>query len=213
MRCAVSCRIAGRVPGSFATVRALVCHQLTGPQDLVIEEDFPAPASEPGTVRIEVSHAGVNFPDLLMTHGRYQFRPELPFAPGLEVAGRVSQVADDIAGLSPGDRVMAVVGHGGWAEEVVAPAAMTFPAPEHLADAEIAAFPLAFGTAVHALVDRAALQPGETLLVTGASGGVGMAAIQVGRLLDARVVAVVSSVEKAALAATLGADDVVVLDK
>ena len=193
-------------------MRALVCHRLTGPKDLVIEEDFPAPASAAETVRIEVSHAGVNFPDLLMTHGRYQFRPELPFAPGLEVAGTVSEVADDVDGLSPGDRVMAVVGHGGWAEEVVAPAALTLPAPEQLADAEVAAFPLAFGTAVHALVDRGALQPGETLLVTGASGGVGMAAIQVGRLLDARVVAVVSSEEKAELAAALGADEVVVLD-
>jgi NADPH:quinone reductase len=193
-------------------VRALVCHQLTGPQDLVIEEDFPAPASAPRTVRIEVSHAGVNFPDLLMTHGRYQFRPEPPFAPGLEVAGTVSEVADGVDGFSPGDRVMAVVGHGGWAAEVVAPAAMTFPAPEQLADAEVAAFPLAFGTAVHALIDRAALQPGETLLVTGASGGVGMAAIQVGRLMGARVVAVVSSEEKAELAAALGAEKVVVLD-
>ncbi len=199
-------------PGSVATVRALVCHQLTGPEDLVIEEDFPEPASAPGTVRIEVSHAGVNFPDLLMTYGRYQIRPEPPFAPGLEVAGTVSEVVGDVGGFSPGDRVMAVVGYGGWAEEVVAPAAMTFPAPEQLADAEIAAFPLAFGTAVHALVDRAALQSSETLLVTGASGGVGMAAIQVGRLLSSRVVAVVSTEEKAALAAALGADETIVLD-
>ena len=209
MRCAVSCQGAGQVTGSV--VQALICHQLTGPEDLVLEGAFPVPESAPGAVRIEVSHAGVNFPDLLMTHGRYQFRPELPFAPGLEVAGTVSEVADDVGGFSVGDRVMAVVGYGGWASEVVAPAATAFRAPEQLTEVEVAAFPLAFGTAIHALVDRAALQDGETLLVTGASGGVGMAAIQVGRLLGARVVAIVSSEEKGYLAAGLGAHEVVLL--
>ena len=127
MRCADSCRGTGRVTDSL--VRALVCHQLTGPGDLVYEDDFPPPSTAPGAVRIEVSRAGVNFPDLLMTFGRYQFRPELPFAPGLEVAGTVTEAAGGVGGFSPGDRVMAVVGHGGWATEVVAPAAMTFPAP------------------------------------------------------------------------------------
>ncbi len=119
---------------------------------------------------------------------------------------------DDVGMFSPGDRVMAVVGHGGWATEVVAPAAMTFRAPEELTDNEVAAFPLAYGTAIHALVDRAALQAGERLLVTGASGGVGMAAIQVGRQLGARVVAIVSSEEKRSLATALGADEVIVAD-
>ncbi len=210
MRCADSCRGTGRVTDSL--VRALVCHQLTGPGDLVYEDDFPPPSTAPGAVRIEVSRAGVNFPDLLMTFGRYQFRPELPFAPGLEVAGTVTDAAGAVGGFSPGDRVMAVVGHGGWATEVVAPAAMTFPAPQELTDNEVAAFPLAYGTAIHALIDRGALQAGERLLVTGASGGVGMAAIQVGRQLGARVVAVVSSEEKATLATALGADEVIVAD-
>ena len=177
-------------------MRALICHQLTGPDDLVLEDDFPIPDIAPGAVRIEVSRAGVNFPDLLMTHGRYQFRPELPFAPGLEVAGTVSEVADDVGGFSAGDRVMAVVGHGGWATEVVAPAAMAFRRTGSAHGHRGRRLPPRLRNRDPCARRPGGTPSGETLLVTGASGGVGMAAIQVGRLLGARVVAVVSSEEK-----------------
>jgi NADPH2:quinone reductase len=153
-------------------------------------------------VAIEVAAAGVNFPDLLMVRGLYQARPEPPFAPGLEVAGTV--VAGD--GFAAGDRVMAFVPHGGWAERVTAATTNTHPVPEAMPFEVAAVLPVAYGTAVHALVDRAMLAAGETLLVLGGGGGVGLAAVEVGVLLGARVVAVVGSEEKQVAAEAAGAE-------
>ncbi|MFW5905040.1 MAG: alcohol dehydrogenase catalytic domain-containing protein, partial [bacterium] len=144
-------------------MRALVCSRLDGLDALEVG-DLPAPELGPGQIRVGVAAAGVNFPDLLIIRGLYQDQPPLPFAPGMEVAGTVREVADDVTGFAPGDLVTGFVGHGGYAEEVVAPAARFSPIPAGTAVEEAAAFPIVFGTSYHALVDRAALQAGETLL-------------------------------------------------
>jgi NADPH2:quinone reductase len=163
-------------------------------------------------VRIRVGAAAVNVPDLLMIRGQYQDRPDLPFAPGAEVAGDVLEVADDVGGVEPGDRVYAWIGHGGFAEEVVAEAGTVIHVPEDMPDEIAATLPIAYGTAYHALVDRADLREGETLLVLGAAGGVGLAATQVGAAIGARVIAAVSSDEKEAAARDAGAVEVVRYD-
>ncbi|MFQ5966466.1 MAG: NADPH:quinone oxidoreductase family protein [Acidimicrobiia bacterium] len=187
-------------------MRAVLCKAFG--ESLALEE-VAAPEPGPGEVLIDVRAAGVNFPDLLITQGLYQSRPPLPFAPGFEVAGRVSEVGDGATSMSIGDRVMATFEYGGYAEQAVAPEASVVRLPDEMSFEEAAGFPIAYGTVYHALIDRAALQEGETLLVTGASGGVGLAAVQVGSLLGARVIAAVGSPTKAELTRRHGAADTI----
>ena len=187
-------------------MRALQVSALDGP-DAVVPAEVPVPAPGDG-VLIDVHAAGVAFPDLLQTRGLYQRRPELPFVPGMEAAGTV-RAAPAGSGLRPGDRVAAFTRDGAFAEVTVAPAHLTFALPDALDFAEGAALVLNTHTAAFALVTRGRLQAGETVLVHGAAGGVGTAALQVARGLGARTIAVVSSDEKADVARRAGADDVV----
>lgn len=168
--------------------------------------DSPDPG--PGQVKIAVSRAGVNFPDLLMTRGHYQVRPPLPFAPGFEVAGTLTEVGEGVEHLAVGDRVMAYLFFGGYAEEVVADAGSVFAVPDEVTDDQAAVTPIAYGTGYHALVDRGALRSGETLVVIGASGGVGLTAVEIGKLLGARVIGLVGSDWKAEIVYEQGADEV-----
>lgn len=180
-----------------------------GPEDLVLGE-IPRPEAGVGEVLIRVQACAVNYPDLLMIEDRYQFAPERPFTPGAEVGGTVEAVGGGVSGFSPGDRVMAGGLHGGLAEYVAMPASRTHRIPDVMPFEEAAAFLMTFGTAQHALKDRAGLARGEVLAVLGAAGGVGLAAIQIGKHLGARVVAAVSTAEKAQVALAHGADDAVV---
>jgi NADPH2:quinone reductase len=189
-------------------MRAVVCDHVGDPP-VVRAGELPEAVAGPGQVEIVVAASGANFPDVLMVRGQYQFRPEPPFAPGLEVAGTVA--SGD--GFAAGERVMAFVPHGGWAERVVADAANVFPMPPGMPFEVGAVLPVVYGTAIHALVDRAGVTPGETLVVLGGAGGVGLAAVQVGKALGARVVAVVGSDEKEEAAAAAGADAVVRHDR
>jgi NADPH2:quinone reductase len=189
-------------------MRAVVCDHVGDPPFVRVGE-LPEPVAGAGQVEIVVAASGANFPDVLMVRGQYQFRPEPPFAPGLEVAGTVA--SGD--GFRAGERVMAFVSHGGWAERVVADAANVFPMPPGMPFEVGAVLPVVYGTAIHALVDRGGLTPGETLVVLGGAGGVGLAAVQVGRVLGARVVAVVGSDDKEGAATAAGADAVVRHDR
>jgi NADPH2:quinone reductase len=166
------------------------------------------PPRDPGAgeVRIAVKAAGVNFPDALIVQGKYQLQPAFPFTPGAEAAGEVIACGEGVRHLNPGDAVATFCGVGGFAEEVIAPAAATLPLPPGTDFALAAAFTLAYGTSWHALRDRAALKSGETLLVLGAAGGVGLAAVEIGKAIGARVVAAASSADKLALCKTHGAD-------
>ncbi len=185
--------------------RAVVCRELGAPEKLRVETVCATPLA-PGKIRVAVRAAGVNFSDILMVAGDYQFKPELPFTPGVEAAGDVIEVGKDARGFAVKDRVIVKLRYGGYADEI----AVT---PEHLAAlpstfdyAEGATFLAAHGTAYHALVDRAQIRPGETLLVHGAGGGVGLAAVEIGKLLGASVIAVASSKAKLAVAKGRGAD-------
>ncbi len=188
--------------------RAVVCARLGPPEGLSIQQ-LPRPARPPGSVRIAVKAAGLNFPDVLMIRGAYQHKPDLPFVPGLEVAGVVIEASADAAGVVPGDRVMAQLRTGGYAAEAIAEATRVQLLPEIFSFAEGATFLVAHIMAFHALKTRAALAAGQTLLVLGAAGGVGLAAVQVGKALGARVIAAASSDEKLSLARAQGADDAV----
>jgi NADPH2:quinone reductase len=161
---------------------------------------------KPGQVRVAVRAAGINFPDILMAAGEYQLKPELPFTPGMEAAGDVSEIAGDVPGIAVGDRVIVKLRHGGYADEVVVTPAQLTPLPSTFDYAEGATFLAAHGTAHHALVDRGQIKPGEVLLVHGAGGGVGLAAVEIGKLLGATVIAAASSEEKLAVARERGAD-------
>ena len=180
--------------------------------DKVEYNEVPTPEAGPGQVLIRVRAAGVSFPELLQTRGQYQMKPEMPFTPGSEVAGDVVS-APDGSGFTPGDRVAAMVMLGGFAEYAIAPADQTFALPDELSYAQGAALPLNYLTAHFALVTRAHLQPGEVVLVHGAAGGVGTAAIQTAKAFGAgRVIAVASTEEKRAIARAAGADDAVPAD-
>jgi len=189
-------------------MRAIVCENWGDPDTLKLGE-LPVPEMGPGQVRIRMRAAGVNFADTVLVRGHYQEKPELPFALGLEGAGEILEVADDVTDFKPGDRVMAVVSTGGFAEEAVCNAATVFPMPEGMDDATAAAFPIAYGTSHLALAHRANLQPGETVLVLGAGGGVGLTAIECAKAMGATVIAAASSAEKLALAADRGADHLI----
>lgn len=191
--------------------RAAICAALEGPDSLEVRT-LPASELGPQDVRIAVRAAGANFPDLLMTRGGYQLRPDLPFVPGMEASGDVLEVGSDVTGLRPGDRVMAQLRLGAFAEQAVAPAAQMFPLPDALTYEEGAAWYVAATTAWHALHDKAQIKPGETLLVLGASGGVGMAAVQLGKHLGANVIGLASSEAKRAAVLAAGADHALLND-
>jgi len=166
------------------------------------------PAREPGPdeVRIRIRAAGVNFPDVLIVQKKYQIQPELPFTPGTEVSGDVISVGPGVTGFKPGDRVISFCGTGAFAEEVVAPARTVVPMPDGISYEVAAAFTLTYGTSWHAVRDRAALKAGETMLVLGAAGGVGLSAVEIGKAIGARVIAAASSDEKLAICREHGAD-------
>ncbi|WP_441230107.1 NADPH:quinone oxidoreductase family protein [Tardiphaga sp. 215_C5_N2_1] len=185
--------------------KAIVCRELGSPESLRLEQ-FESKALKPGQVRVAVRAAGINFPDILMAAGEYQLKPELPFTPGMEAAGDISEIASDVPGIAAGDRVIVKLRHGGYADEVVVAPAQLTPLPSTFDYAEGATFLAAHGTAHHALVDRGQIKPGETLLVHGAGGGVGLAAVEIGKLLGATVIAAASSEEKLAVARERGAD-------
>jgi NADPH2:quinone reductase len=191
-------------------MRALILNRTDGPEELEPTE-LPVPEPEPGHLLIDVRAAGVSFPDLLLTRGEYQLKPEPPFTPGVECAGVVRE-APDGSGFAAGEPVMALTMLGTFAEVVRAPLAMCFPIPEGLEFEQAAGFVMNYHTAHFALARRGRLREGETLLVHGAAGGVGTAAIQVGKGLGARVLAVVSDEQKAAVAREAGADDVLESD-
>ena len=186
-------------------MRAVLCKAWGLPDTLVVE-DVPVPTPGAGEVLITVKAASVNYPDVLMIQKKYQVQPELPFIPGSEVAGTVAALGDGVANVQVGDRVIAFVGLGGFAESVVTKAAGLIPIPPQLDDATAAAFTLVYGTSHHAVVDRGALQAGETMLVLGAAGGVGLSAVEIGKALGARVIAAASTDEKLAVCKAHGAD-------
>ncbi len=190
-------------------MRALLCRSLGSIDNLEVGE-LPAPELGNGQIRIAIRASGVNFPDILMVEGKYQVKPDLPFVPGLELAGEVIECAADVDHVRPGDRVLAFARFGGaHADEIVLPAAIVTPIPKAMDFVTAAAFPVAYGTAHFALAYRGHLKPGENLLVLGAAGGVGLAAVEVGKYLGARVIAAASSDEKLAIAKEHGADELV----
>ncbi|KQR22771.1 NADPH:quinone oxidoreductase family protein [Deinococcus sp. Leaf326] len=189
-------------------MRALLCQAFAEPETLTVQ-DLADPVPGPGEVVIAVQAAGVNYPDALMVQGLYQVRPPLPFVPGAEAAGTVAALGEGVTGLELGQPVVAFTGTGAFATHLLAPAAAVLPLPPGLSPAVAATLPLAYGTSMHALVDRAKLQAGETLLVLGAAGGVGLAAVMIGKALGARVIAGVGSAQKASVAREHGADEVV----
>jgi NADPH2:quinone reductase len=190
-------------------VKALLSRECGGPESLELSE-VPEPHPGKGEIRIAVRACAINFPDVLIIEDKYQFSPKRPFSPGSEISGVVESLGEGAVGFAVGQRVMALITCGGLAEFVNAPIAQCTAIPESLPFDAAAAFQVTYGTSYHALVDRAALKSGETLLVLGASGGVGLAAIEIGISLGARVVAAVSSVEKAEIAARAGASKVLV---
>ncbi len=190
-------------------MKAIVCEELAPADRLVLREDFPAPKTGKNDVKIAVHACGLNFPDTLIIEGKYQFKAMPPFVPGAEMAGEIIEVGEKVTHLQVGQRVMTVATHGGFAEEAVIPAMGALPIPEGMPYEQAAAFPMAYGTTMYALKQRAGLLQGETLLVLGAAGGVGMAAVQLGKLMGARVIAAASSDEKLAVCRQAGADEIV----
>lgn len=189
-------------------MKALMCHAF-GPIESLRVEEVPSPVPGAGQVLVDVKAAAINFPDALIVQGLYQAKPPLPFAPGAELAGVVSALGEGVTNVRVGDRVVAAVGHGAFAEECVADAAQLMPLLPGM-DFELgAAFVLTYGTSLHALRRIAALQAGETLLVLGAAGGVGLAAIEIGKAMGARVIAAASSAEKLLLCRKVGADETI----
>ncbi|MDH5420451.1 MAG: NADPH:quinone oxidoreductase family protein [Acidimicrobiia bacterium] len=189
-------------------MRAVLCTEHGLPESLTIAE-VPDPIPGPGQVVIQVGAAGVNFPDTLIIQNLYQFKPELPFSPGGEVAGTVGGVGDGVEHVAVGDRVIAFPGWGGFAEQVVVEAQTVIPIPDSMPTDVAAAFVMTYGTSYHALKDRADPEPGETLLVLGAAGGVGLAAVELGKAMDLRVIAAASSEDKLAVCVDRGADETI----
>lgn len=187
-------------------MKAIQCNAFGPPENLEYSEIDPIMDIGNNEVVISVKAAGVNFPDTLIIQGKYQFQPDFPFTPGGEVAGVVKKVGSRVTQFRPGDRVFAGTGWGGFAEEVVAPASNTFLLPGEIEFKDGAILAEAYGTSYHDLIDRGQLKSGETLLVLGAAGGVGIAAVQIGKSLGAKVIAAVSSEEKAAFCLANGAD-------
>jgi NADPH:quinone reductase len=186
-------------------MQALICKQF-GPIESLTVENLPSPSPEAGQVLIQVKAASVNFPDALIVQGKYQVRPPVPFIPGAELAGVIKTVGSGVTRFAVGDAVVAFSGQGAFAEEVVVNANAVFPLDAGIDPAIAAAVPMTYGTTYHALHDRAQLQSGETLLVLGASGGIGLAAVELGKMFGATVIAAASSPSKLAVAKSRGAD-------
>jgi NADPH2:quinone reductase len=189
-------------------MQAIVCHELTGPAALRLEE-VPEPRPGPGQVRIRVRACGVNFADSLITRGQYQKQPAPPFSPGFEVSGEVLELGTGVGGIAIGDRVIAMTPHGGYAEQVIADIERCVPMPAAMSWEHGAAFPVVFGTSHVALWHRARLRAGETLVVHGASGGVGLTAVAIGKQLGATVIATANGPEKLQVAREHGADHLI----
>jgi len=189
-------------------MKAIVCREWGGPELLSLD-DIPTPEPGPGQVRIKVAAAGVNFPDLLIIQKKYQMQPALPFTPGAEIAGTISAVGEGVQGLAVGTPVAALCMIGGFAEECVVEASLCMPLPPGVDMALAASLTLAYGTSWHAVRDRAALAAGETMLVLGAAGGVGLAAVEIGKALGARVIAAAGSAEKLEVCRAHGADETI----
>lgn len=190
-------------------MKAMLSTAPGGPETLELT-DLPQPEPKKGQIRVGVRAAGANFPDTLIIRDLYQVKPPRPFAPGGEVAGVVEAVGEGVEGFSAGDRVLALTGFGGFATQVCVPAINAVKIPDEMPFEDAACFVFTYGTSYHALKDRAGLRPGETLLVLGAAGGVGAAAVELGRAMGARVIAAVSSEEKAAFCRRIGANETLV---
>jgi len=190
-------------------VRALLSAAVGGSETLELAE-LPDPRPGPGQLLVRVRACAINYPDVLIIEDKYQSRPPRPFAPGGEIAGIVEQAGEGVSGWSAGDRLIAMLGHGGLAEKVLVSAAAAQPLPAGRGFEEGSALILTYATTIHALLDRGRIKPGETLLVLGAAGGVGLAAVELGKAFGARVVAAVSSEEKAEAAKAAGADEVII---
>lgn len=189
-------------------MKAVLCKAFGRASGLVLE-DIANPIVKSNEILLDVHAAGVNFPDTLIIEGKYQFKPPFPFSPGGEAAGVVAAVGEKVHSFKPGDRVMALTGWGSFAEQVAVPTYNALPIPPKMDFNTAAAFSMTYGTAMHALKQRANLQPGETLLVLGASGGVGLAAVEIGKAMGARVIAAASSREKLKVASAAGADELI----
>ncbi len=190
-------------------MKALLSKAVGGPDTLVLE-DMPSPTPRANQAVIQVKACGVNYPDVLIIEDKYQFKPARPFAPGGEVAGIVKSIGDAVTNVKVGDRVLGNTGWGGMAQELALEASRLVPMPDTMPFDEAAAFIMTYGTSYHALKDRGHMKPGDTLLVLGAAGGVGLAAVELGKAMGARVIAAASSDEKVALAKEHGADEGVV---
>lgn len=189
-------------------MRAVLCREFGGAEKLVMEEVAPPPIRD-GAVRIAIHAAGVNFADTLMVAGQYQEKPPFPFTPGLEIAGIVTECGTGVTRLKPGDRILAVPGHGGFADEAVIDAALAYPIPDSMDFVTAAGFPVVYGTSHGAFAWRARLVPGEKVLVLGASGGVGLTAVEIAKAMGAEVIAAAGGAEKLAIARRHGADHVI----
>lgn len=190
-------------------MKAVVCKELGLPDKLELVDDWPDPTPGDHDLLVEVKAAGLNFPDVLMIQGKYQYQPEMPFIPGGECAGVVTAVGDKVSRYKVGDRVIAVAGTGAFSEQVVANEFGTFPMPDRLSFEQAAGVSITYFTSYYALKQRAQLREGETLLVLGAAGGVGATAVELGKLMGAKVIAAASSDEKLALCKQLGADELI----
>ena len=190
-------------------MNALLSTAVGGPETLELSE-LPDPSPGPGQLLVRVRACAINYPDVLIIEDKYQFKPPRPFAPGGEIAGEVEAVGEEVVGWKPGDRLIAVPGWGGMAEKIVIPSKIAIPLPAERSFTDGAALLLTYATSIHALYDRGRLQAGQSLLVLGAAGGVGLAAVELGKAKGARVIAAVSSEEKAAAARGAGADEAIV---
>ena len=190
-------------------MKALLSVAVGGPETLALSE-IDAPVAGPGQLLVAVKACAVNYPDVLIIEDKYQFKPARPFAPGSEIAGVVEALGQGVTGFKVGDRVIAVTGHGGLVEKIAVPAASAYKLPEERSFEDGAALLMTYATSIHALADRGKLKEGDVLLVLGAAGGVGLAAVELGVAFGARVIAAVSSEEKAAAARAAGAHDTII---
>lgn len=193
-------------------MKALRTHATGGPETLVLDE-IDAPTPGPGQVLVAVKACAINYPDTLMIRDLYQFKPERPYAPGGEIAGVIEALGEGVEGYAVGDRVMAGIGNGGLAEKVCVPANRMFPIPDGVPFEKAASLLMTYGTTIHGLKDRGHIKAGDTVLVLGAAGGVGLSAVELAKAFGARVVAAVSSPEKGDVARKAGADEVVIYPK
>lgn len=189
-------------------MKAILCKEY-GPAEKLVIDEIASPEVKGRGVKVRVKAAGLNFPDTLIIENKYQFKPPLPFSPGGEMAGEVVEVGEKVTRFKPGDRVAGLTGYGSFAEEVVVAEDNLLPVPDGMSDEKAAAFTMVYGTSYHALKQRANIQPGETLLVLGASGGVGLATVELGKAMGAKVIAAASSAEKLEVAKAAGADEVI----